>query len=325
MTGEFDLIRMHFVGATASRDDVPLGIGDDCALLQVPCGQQLAVSIDTLVCGRHFVAAVDPQSLGHKALAVNLSDLAAMGATPAWVTLAISLPGAGEQWSRWLAAFVQGFSSLAAEHGVQLVGGDTTRGELSITVQVHGFVEPGQALRRDGAASGDLVYVSGTLGDAGLALLAQQGLFVGQGVLEGLNRRLDRPIPRLALGRALLPFASSAIDLSDGLGSDLGHICRASRCGALVYLDRLPVSAAVRGYIDETGDWSLPLSAGDDYELAFTVPASRQSAFEMAAATWDTPVTWVGVMQKGDAFQVMDPEGNLAEQAPGGYDHFANT
>jgi len=324
MAGEFDLIRDYFQGATALRGDVALGIGDDCALLNVPPGRQLAVSMDTLVCGRHFLPDVDPASLGHKALAVNLSDLAAMGAEPAWVTLGLTLPGADAHWQAWLGAFVGGFAGLAAQHGVQLVGGDTTRGELSITVQVHGFVRPGQALRRDGAHEGDLVYVSGQLGDAGLALLAQQGLYVGLGSLEHLQVRLDRPQPRVALGRSLVGLASAAIDVSDGAAADLGHICSASGCGAQVYLERLPMSDTVADYVRETGDWSVPLSSGDDYELVFTVPEGRQGELETAAAAWDVPLTWIGLMRKGAGVEVQLPDGLTTDTVSGGYDHFNN-
>lgn len=320
MPGEFDLIRQYFQDATVARGDVTLGIGDDCALLDVPPGRQLAASLDTLVCGRHFVESVDPEALGHKSLAVNLSDLAAMGAEPAWAMLGITLPQADQAW---LAAFMRGFVALAAEYGVQLIGGDTTRGPLSVTVQVQGFVEPGKALCRDGARSGDLVYVSGTLGDAGLALLAQQGLYVRQGSMKGLLQRLDRPLPRVALGLALREFASAAIDLSDGLGSDLGHIAERSGVGALLYLDRLPLSDAVRDYVQESGDWSVPLSAGDDYELAFCIPARCQAAFEAASAAWDVPVTWVGMIERGRGVRAMQPDGQVDEVA-GGFDHFAN-
>jgi thiamine-monophosphate kinase len=321
MAGEFDLIRNYFRAATAARSDVVLGIGDDCALLEVPPDRQLAASLDTLVCGRHFVESVDPEALGRKSLAVNLSDLAAMGAEPAWAMLGLTLPEADESW---LAAFMRGFGALAAEHGVQLIGGDTTRGPLSVTVQVQGLVEPGRALRRDGAQSGDLVYVSGTLGDAGLALMAQQGLYVRQGSMPGLLQRLDRPSPRVALGLALREFASAAIDLSDGLGSDLGHICERSGVGALLYLENLPLSEAVRDYVQETGDWSVPLSSGDDYELAFCIPAQHQGEFEAASAAWDVPVTWVGMMERGRGVRAMQPDGQVADEVAGGFDHFAD-
>jgi thiamine-monophosphate kinase len=324
MAGEFDLIRDYFQGATPTRTDVVLGIGDDCALLEVPPGRQLAVSMDTLVSGRHFVPDTEPEALGHKALAVNLSDLAAMGAEPAWVTLSLTLPAADEHWQRWLAAFMRGFAGLAAQHRVQLVGGDTTRGALSITLQVHGFVQPGQALRRDGAREGDLVYVSGQLGDAGLALLAQQGLYVGLGRLERLLERLHRPQPRVTLGSSLVGFASAAIDVSDGLAADLGHVCSASGCGALVYPDRLPLSGPVADYVRETGDWSVPLSSGDDYELVFTVPEKQQGELEAAAAAWDVPLTWIGWMRRGTGVDVQLPDGQTTDTVPGGYDHFGN-
>ena len=320
MPSEFDLIARYFSRTPVSRADVVLGVGDDCALLEVPSGHQLAVSIDTLVEGTHFARDADPHALGHKALAVNLSDLAAMGAEPAWATLALTLPTADEDW---VEAFAAGFLGLAEAHGVQLVGGDTTRGPRSVTVQVHGFVEPGRALRRDGARPGDLVYVTGTLGDAGLALLAQQGLFVGLGTVAGLRERLDRPTPRLAEGRALVGVASAAIDVSDGLAADLGHVCAASGVGATLYLDRLPCSTAVRTYVAEAGDWSVPMAAGDDYELCVTVPADRQAEVEALAAGLVAGLHWVGVIERTPGIRLVQPDGSMLDHAPRGYDHFA--
>ncbi|MGB5467180.1 MAG: thiamine-phosphate kinase, partial [Sedimenticolaceae bacterium] len=242
---EFDLIRDYFARATGARADVLLGIGDDCALLRPPPGLALAVSVDTLVAGRHFLVDADPLHLGHKALAVNLSDLAAMGAQPAWATLALTLPQVDRNWLR---AFMDGFAALAATHDVQLVGGDTTRGPLSITVQVHGFVDSLLALRRSGARAGDRIMVSGTVGDAGLALQLMQQNPGGGSVDSRLSRRLDRPTPRVALGRLLVGQASAAIDVSDGLIADLGHICDASGVGARVELARLPLSPAFRAH-----------------------------------------------------------------------------
>ncbi len=320
MPGEFDLIRTHFLHATAPRDDVRLGIGDDCALLTVPPDRLLAVSSDTLVEGRHFLPGADAEALGHKALAVNLSDLAAMGAEPAWASLCLTLPAADEDW---LAAFMRGFSALAARHGVQLVGGDTTRGPLSISITIHGLVDPAHPLRRDAARPGDLLYVSGTLGDAGLALLARQGLYTRAGSLPFLRQRLDRPEPRLALGRAAAPLAHAAIDLSDGLGGDLAQLCAASGVGAMLYLDQLPLSPAVRDYVEETGDWSLPLSAGDDYELLFAVPGERQSAFEAAMREQDVPVTWIGLIEADGGVRAQHPDGHIDEGMGKGHDHFA--
>lgn len=320
MPGEFDLIARYFAPATAQRDDVVLGIGDDCALLSVPAGKQLAVSMDTLVCGRHFTEDADPRALGHKALAVNLSDLAAMGAQPAWVTLSLTLPSADEPW---LAAFIEGFAALAAQYGVQLVGGDTTRGPLAIGVQIHGFVEPGQVLTRSGAKPGDLLYVSGTLGDAGLALLAAQGWYVRDGALPFLRERLDRPLPRLALGQRALGVASAAIDLSDGLASDLQHICAASGVAAQVQLAELPLSAAVSDYVRETGDWSVALGSGDDYELLLCVPAALQGDFEQSVAGMDVPLTCIGWLEAGSGVRAIHPNGET-EEVSGGYDHFKN-
>jgi thiamine-monophosphate kinase len=316
---EFDLIARYFARSPVTRPDVALGVGDDCALLEVPPGRQLAVSIDTLVEGTHFAKGAEPRLLGHKALAVNLSDLAAMGAEPAWATLALTLPAADEDW---LAAFADGFLTLAAQFGVQLVGGDTTRGPLAITVQVHGFVAPGRALRRDGARPGDLVYVTGTLGDAGLALLAQQGLFVGLGVVPNLRARLDSPIPRVAEGRALAGVASAAIDVSDGLAADLGHVAERSGVGATLHLDCLPVSPEVRDYVAGTGDWSVPLAAGDDYELCVTVPAARQAEIEAVGAAFGCGLTWVGTVERAPGVRCLLPDGSLLSGAPAGWDHF---
>lgn len=319
---EFDLIRRYFSDLSVHREDVILGVGDDCALLQPPAGRQLAVSMDTLVEGRHFSPGADANDLGYKCLAVNLSDLAAMGAEPAWATLGLTLPVADEHW---LAAFAGGFAALAAAQKVQLVGGDTTRGPLSITVQVHGFVTPGEALRRDGARPGDLVYVSGTLGDAGLALRAGQGLGVADEHLPWLLKRLHRPTPRLALGQRLVGLASAAIDLSDGLGSDLRHICEASGVGAVLELGDLPLSPAVATHVSETGDWTLPLAAGDDYELCFTVPPHRQAEVEGLASRVSCPLTRVGMIERGSKLHAVLPDGQQIGGMPDGYDHFAHT
>ena len=318
---EFNLIDLFFRGLAPGRADVALGVGDDCALLQVPERRQLAVTIDTLVEGVHFEADADPVSVGHKSLAVNLSDLAAMGAEPAWVTLALTLPRPDEAW---LAGFAQGFGALAADHGVALVGGDTTRGPLSITVQAHGFVEPGRALRRSGARPGDLVYVTGTLGDAGLALLVRQGFYTAPEHLSFLHQRLDRPVPRVEAGRMLQGLASAGIDLSDGLSSDLGHVLAASGCGATLHLSELPLSAAVREYVGDTGDWSPSLSAGDDYELCVTVPADRQGEAEALATEFDCGLTWIGIIEKAPGLRCVMPDGTIAD-ATGGYDHFAGS
>lgn len=319
MASEFDIIRRHFHRATPAREDVLLGVGDDCALLRVPGDRLLAVSSDTLVAGRHFESGVDPESLGHKALAVNLSDLAAMGAEPVWASLCLTLPEADEAW---LTGFAKGFTALAQRYDVQLVGGDTTRGPLSISVTVHGLLEPGRVLQRNRARAGDLLYVTGYLGGAGLALLARQGLHVRDGSMAELQTRLDRPEPRVEEGRSAAGVAHAGIDLSDGLGSDLRHLCEASGVGALLYLESLPLSDAVRDYVEETGDWSVPLSSGDDYELLLSVPVERQIAFETVARDWSVPATWVGIVDHGRTVRAMYPDGRLEDEVTGGYDHF---
>lgn len=312
---EFDLIRQYFTPATAPRDDVPLGIGDDCALLAPPPGLQLAVSVDTLVAGRHFLPDVDPQSLGHKALAVNLSDLAAMGAMPAWATLALTLPAADRAW---LAAFMRGFTELAALHGVQLVGGDTTRGPLSVTIQVHGFVEPGMALRRSGGRPGDRLFVSGTVGGAALALrLAQQGAPVPQ----TLQRRLDWPQPRIALGRLLAGSAGAAIDISDGLVADLRHVCEASAVGARVDLASLPLPTQVAA-VCAAGDWHTALAGGDDYELLFALaPDVVDEVLTRCRGTGEA-IQEIGVLVDEPGVRLVYPDGRIGEDGPDGFDHF---
>jgi thiamine-monophosphate kinase len=326
MASEFDLIRRYFRQATAPRDDVVLGIGDDCALLQIPAGQQLAVSMDTLVAGRHFVPEVNPVDLGHKALAVNLSDLAAMGATPAWATLSLTLPAADAAWQTWLTHLMHGFCTLASTHQVQLIGGDTTRGPLSITVQAHGYVPPGQALRRAGAQVGDMIYVSGTLGDAGLALSTQQGRYqpTTAAAQATLQARLDRPVPRIALGCALRQVAHAAIDISDGLGADLQHLCTESGVGAQIQAAQLPVSAPVHTYLQQTDDWQLPVSAGDDYELLFTAARTSQSQIQQIAHKLALPITCIGEITAATALSMTLPNGSSCPLGTG-YDHFARS
>ena len=315
---EFELIRQYFAQATGARTDVLLGIGDDCALLQVPVGSSLAVSMDTLVEGRHFIPGADPVSLGHKALAVNLSDLAAMGAEPAWATLALTLPDAD---TAWLRAFVGGFSALAAEHAVQLVGGDTTRGPLSITVQVHGFVDSARALRRDGGRSGDRLFVSGCVGDAGLALQSAKDPALAAAERVYLQQRLDRPTPRVTLGRLLQGQASAAIDISDGLVADLGHICAASGLGARIDLDCLPVSPAV-GTECVAGNWQYVLAGGDDYELLFSVAPARAEAVVSACRAAGEQVQEIGCLVDDIGIVLVYPDGRVSEEIPDGFDHF---
>lgn len=316
---EFELIRSFFAHAGSERSDVVLSVGDDCALLRVPEGKELAVTIDTMVEGIHFLPGVDPEALGHKALAVNLSDLAAMGAEPAWVTLALTLPAVDESW---LAAFSRGFSALAAAHGVQLIGGDTTRGPLAISVQAQGFVEPGKALKRNGAQAGDLIYVTGTLGDAGLALLAHKGVDVAPEYLPYLQSWLDRPTPRVMEGTALLGLASSAIDISDGLIADLGHICESSGTGASIELAALPCSAGVKAYVETSGDWGVVLAAGDDYELCISVPPERQADLEQLAARFECGMSRIGVIEQQSGLRCVQKDGSFLSGYSQGYEHF---
>jgi thiamine-monophosphate kinase len=316
MPGEFTLID-RIKARAATRGDVALGIGDDAALLRVPAGQLLAVSTDTLLAGRHFPDDTDAADLGWKALAVNLSDLAAMGAQPAWCTLALTLPHAD---AAWLDAFLDGFLELADAHGVALVGGDTTAGPLAITVTVHGFVPEGEALRRSGARVGDEVWVTGTLGDAaaGLQQWRARGLQSAK-----LRHRLDRPTPRVEAGLALRGLARAAIDVSDGLAADLGHVLAASGVGAELELGRLPTSVPLLEHFGNDAErWGLQLSGGDDYELCFTAPAANAFAIEQALAQCDVIATVVGRIVAGAGLSLRTPEGEAFDLPSAGFDHF---
>ncbi len=310
---EFELIS-RIRERVASRDDVVLGIGDDAALLLPPAGMQLVVAMDTLNEGVHFPAGTAASAIGWKALAVNLSDLAAMGATPAWCTLSLSLP---EPDAGFIEGFLDGFLQLAQQHDVALVGGDTTRGPLSVCVTVHGFVEPGQALRRDGARVGDEVWVSGTLGDAAAALLQWQS---GGAVDAELRDRLDRPTPRLVLGRALRDIASACIDVSDGLLADLAHVCKASGVGAEVDAAALPASDALLMGFDRPPRRAMQTAGGDDYELCFTV--SPSCAAKLASLQVETRLTRIGRITAGQAVQASDAEDAGWQPAATGYQHF---
>jgi len=325
---EFELIKRYFTDTGSERDDVVLGVGDDAAILSPPDGYELVISTDTLVSHVHFFADVDPYLLGHKALAVNLSDLAAMGARPAWVTLALTLPAVDEAW---LSDFSRGFSVLAHQHGVQLVGGDTTSGSLSITVQVMGFVERGAAWRRDTAVPGDLIYVTGTLGDAGLALQAkQQRLPFPQNALNKLCSRLEQPTPRISEALILNGLVNAAIDLSDGLLSDLGHILKASGVGAEIELDMLPLSSAFRAcrqditaqQLSEESWQALPLSAGDDYELCFTISPGNRKEMEQRLSRQGFIAHHIGVIDKGVGLRCVQKNGELYQAKKSGYEHF---
>jgi thiamine-monophosphate kinase len=312
---EFDLIA-RIRRRVATRDDVALGIGDDAALLRVPAGRELVVAMDTLNAGVHFPDGTAAADIGWKALAVNLSDLAAMAAEPAWCTLSLSLPQAD---AAWLDAFLDGFLGLAERHGVALVGGDTTRGPLSVCVTAHGLVEPGRAARRDGARVGDTVWVSGTLGDAAGALAQWRE---GAAMDTDLRARLDRPTPRLAL-LPLLRHVHACIDVSDGLLADLGHVCAASGVGAQIDIDALPASAALRASFDAETRRRLQATGGDDYELCFSAPESAREAILREAAAAGVVVTAIGRMTEGQSVRVVCADGSDWQAPRGGYDHFA--
>ncbi|GAA4999280.1 thiamine-phosphate kinase [Pseudoluteimonas lycopersici] len=313
---EFDHIARIRARCT-TRSDVLLGIGDDAALLQVPANTQLVVATDTLNAGVHFPEATSPADIGWKALAVNLSDLAAMGATPAWCTLSLSMPEAD---AAWVDAFLDGFLELADAHRVALVGGDTTRGPLSVCVTAHGFVEAGSALLRSGARVGDEIWTSGTLGDAAGALVQLQA---GSAVDPALRERLDRPTPRVALGRALRGIAGACIDISDGLLADLGHVCSASGLGAEIELAALPASAALRSAFDEESRRSLQATGGDDYELCFTAPETMRSDVERAAREAGVEVARVGRIVAGTGVVARRENGEPWTPPRRGYAHFA--
>ncbi len=316
---EFSLIQRYFSQGTARRADVRLGVGDDAALLAAPGGDELAMSMDTLVSGVHFPEDTPPADIAYKALAVNLSDMAAMGAEPAWMLLALTLPEVNEHW---LEQFSQGLRQLASAHGVTLVGGDTTRGPLSISVQITGRVPAGQALRRRGARPGDSIYVTGQLGDAGVGLQLAQGrcpLALDDGQRDYFLQRLHRPTPRVAAGLALRGLASAAIDISDGVIADLGHILDASGVGARVDVEQLPVAAAV-GEMAEW--WRLPLTAGDDYELCFTAPPERAAGVAQRFGRLACPCARIGVIDSGSGLRLFHRGAGIDIQALKGYRHF---
>lgn len=331
--GEFDLIARYFRRPVRHA---ALGIGDDCALLQPAAGTQMAISSDMLVQGRHFFADTDPFKLGHKALAVNLSDLAACAAKPLAFTLALALPQAD---AAWLAPFSQGLLALADAHGCELIGGDTTQGPLNICITVFGEVPVvsgrSQALLRSGAQAGDDLYVSGTLGDARLALDALLGkVALPADVLEMARARLEMPTPRVALGLALRGVASAAIDISDGLLGDLGHVLECSGAGATVAADTATKLVAASAYGIRAGgqfglkfsqqQWrALALAGGDDYELLFTAPPQQRATVLAAAQSSQTPVTQIGQIDAEPGLRLLDGQGQPLPNSYAAFDHFA--
>jgi thiamine-monophosphate kinase len=309
---EFQLIEHYFCHQGQQRRDVKLGIGDDCALVQVPKNKSLAISCDTLVENVHFYPDMPAFDLGYKSLAVNLSDLAAMGAEPAWMTLALTLPQVNETW---LKGFSEGLFEAANYYGVNLIGGDTTRGPLSISITIHGLVPNDTALTRSGAKVGDWIYVTGTLGDSalGLALLGdkQTALPVHTAPTHTAEHRqylIGRhyhPTPRVLAGQALRGLASSAIDLSDGLMSDIGHILKASKVGAVIHVDNIPLSQALSLSVSQSDALSYGLTGGEDYELLFTVPEAQRGALDTALLHAGVSFTQVGQISAGSELKLM--------------------
>ncbi len=306
---EFSLIQQYFFQKKLKNSVNQLGIGDDCALMQVPIGNELAITTDTMVEGTHFFAGADPYQLGYKLLAVNLSDLAAMGAKPVSVTLALTLP---EINNTWLKEFSDGFRGLANKFSVDLIGGDTTSGPLTLTVQAFGLLPNNQALKRSFAKIGDLIFVTGSLGDAGLGLKIEQGY--SSSFPEQALRRFHQPEPRIDEGLSIRRYANACIDISDGVASDLRHILDQSRVGAKLNWDQLPLSQQVSEYIKVTDDWALPLTAGEDYELCFTVSPTKLNQI-------DIDCTQIGVIEEQQGLRIQR-FGVTQELKVKGFEHF---
>lgn len=321
MLSEFDMIARYFTRPLRPGSPAALGVGDDCALLAPAPGMQLAISTDMLVEGRHFFAGADPRQLGHKCLAVNLSDLAAMGAKPLAFTLALALPAPDEAW---LAPFAQGLFALADQHDCELIGGDTTKGPLTISITVFGEVPQEQALRRSAAQAGDDIWVSGTLGEARLALAVLSGeLVLDEASLAAAAPRLHAPTPRVALGLALRGIAGAAIDVSDGLAGDLGHILAQSGVGAVVDVDALPAGPML-AYQLPALQRAYCLAGGDDYELCFTAAPAKRDAVLAAARTAATPVTRIGAIEAAPGLRLIDAAGRPTRLSMTSFDHFAS-
>lgn len=329
-TGEFDLIKRYFEQPQTWNDPaVQLSIGDDCALVSLPDNTQLAITTDTMVENTHFLPSISPEDLAYKALATNFSDLAAMGALPKWVSLALTLPEVNESW---LATFSQSFMETLEDYQVSLIGGDTTKGPLSVTITAQGWVEKGSALCRHQAKAGDLIYVSGALGDSAAGL---RHLLSGKSAAnfdeEFLIQRHLRPTPRVSLGRALSihHLANAAIDLSDGLISDLGHILKCSQCSAEIELSDLPLSSSLLSRYDRTQAEQLALSGGEDYELCFTIPQEKQLLLDRILKDFDVPYTCIGRITEakcGEFSLYFLRNGQPIDFSPkSGFDHFKET
>lgn len=321
-TTEFGLIQKFF-SHDIKRDDVTLGVGDDCALLNPPQGKLLAVTVDTLIAGVHFPLTTSPEDIAYKSLAVSLSDLAAMGADPAWATLALSLPESNVQW---LEAFSLSFKETLNAYGMQLVGGDTTQGPLSVTVQLTGFIDSIKTMRRDAAKPGDKIYVTGCLGDAALALklLDIQDL-PDPMIRDSCLKKLNRPVPRVEFAQKAVEYCSCAIDISDGLLSDLGHILKASGCGAKVYFDQLPASRAFRKspiYLNGLDYKQMILAGGDDYELCLVASPENEDALFLLAESTGLRLTHIGEINTSGELSVINSGGEPIEFSRTGYEHF---
>jgi thiamine-monophosphate kinase len=306
---EFEIIARYFHSGPVARRDVLLGIGDDAAVLGVAADHEVVTTIQTLTEVMELAAGADPEPLGHRALALPLSRLAARGAEPAWATLALTLPAVDEEW---LDGFSCGLMTLAKRFNVQLVGGDTTQGPLSITTTVSGLVPRGEAVLRGGAQSGDLIYVTGTLGEAGLALLAAQGeLRLPIALRRTLQRRLERPEPRVQQGQLLRPLASATHDLSQSLAAELGALLEESGVGATLYVEALPLADEVIPWLEAAGGWQLPLFSEGDHELCFTVAPAAQQEAERCFAHLNTPCTWIGIVEPLPGVRLMLQHGEL--------------
>ncbi|QKJ67626.1 thiamine-phosphate kinase [Deefgea piscis] len=317
---EFDLIAKYFTRPAVNAD---LGIGDDAALMSISAQHQLAISVDMLVAGRHFFADADPERLGHKCLAVNLSDMAAMGAKPTWFTLSLALPAMDEAW---LAAFSRGLFALADQHAVSLVGGDTTKGPLTISIQIAGEIPSGQALLRSGAQIGDDVWVSGPLGAAAAAVMHRTGrVALPPDITQRCDLRLDQPTPRLALGMALRGIASAALDLSDGILGDLAHICEQSKCAARLHIDLMPYAEELKE-LSPALSLEAVLAGGDDYELCFTASSLHRQQILALGQSLATPLYRVGEIidhqPQSPLVQVLDASGGVIATPFTGFDHF---
>jgi len=317
---EFEIIEHYFKNLTTGDPRVVCGIGDDAAVIVPPAGRELVVSVDTLVSGVHFFPEMDPVALGYKALAVNLSDLAAMGSDPAWTTLALTIPALD---TVWLEGFASGFAELANRYSVNLIGGDLTRGPLSITVQVMGYCESGLSIKRNGARVGDDIYISGYPGEAGYALSVLKDK--PENYFDCCTHCLERllkPVPRVELGRMIRGAAHAAIDISDGLAADLGHIVSASAVGAEITLDSIPVRPPLSGMQEHERLWNLILSSGDDYELCFTVPEARREQMDAIMNLLEFPLARIGKITAAEGIRFLQTDGSEYHLPKTGFMHF---